>query len=302
MLSLTLEGLALGACYALFALGFTLVYGVLRRVDMAYGATVLVGLYVALWLHQRLQGPVWLMLPAAVAGTVVAGLYVQRLCFTPHAARATATLAASFAVWMQLEEAAGLLLPRHVVAYPLQLPAASPGALLRPAQWLAIAGAACCAPFVGWLVYRTRFGLGLRALVQDREAAIASGVNPQRTALAACVLASVLGAMAGCGVAMVDEQVTPMLAMWATLKGLTAAMLGGLGHLGGALVGGLLLGVIEVHMLAQWGPLQRDLATSLLLLAALVLAPGVPRMAARLRHMRHPPWATDRQRLERRPS
>jgi branched-subunit amino acid ABC-type transport system permease component len=125
-----------------------------------------------------------------------------------------------------------------------------------------------------WLLSRTRFGLAVRAVVDQPDAARLAGVNVPRVMLLVFALASALGGLAGYLIVAAHEQVTPMLGMWSTLKGMIAMMLGGLGSLPGAVVGGLALGVLEAH--SQWlaGPQYRDLVAYLVLFALLALRPA----------------------------
>ncbi|HEV7372748.1 branched-chain amino acid ABC transporter permease [Arenibaculum sp.] len=270
-------GLALGSSYALLAVGFTLVFGVLRRVNLAYGATVMLGIYGALWVQERTGGGPVLMLLIVLIVTVVIGIYVEKLCFAPHSRRAAVTsMAASFAVWMQLEEVATLLLPGHALPFPSPFGQASglDVAGFRLAHLLALGCAlSVCAGF--WaLLYRTGFGLAVRALIESRQAAACAGIDVPRISALIFVLASALGAVAGWIIVGIDGQVTPMFAMWATLKGIIAAILGGLGSLPGAVAGGLLLGVVETVAQRSFGPQVRDLCSYLLLFAVLALCPS----------------------------
>ncbi|HSK42110.1 MAG TPA: branched-chain amino acid ABC transporter permease [Arenibaculum sp.] len=278
MLAALPAGLALGSSYALLAVGFTLVFGVLRRVNLAYGATVLLGIYGAIWLHQTLGISPILMAPAVLAITLAAGVYVERLCFAPHTRRpAVTSMAASFAVWMQLEEFAVLMLPRHAYAFPSPFPratglAASIGFRLEHLVALGCAVGVCAGFWV--LLYRTRFGLAVRALIESRQAAACAGIDVPRVSALIFSLASALGAVAGYLIVSMDGQVMPMFAMWATLKGTVAAILGGLGSLPGAVAGGLLLGIVETFTQQLFGPQVRDLCSYVLLLAVLALCPS----------------------------
>uniref|UniRef100_UPI0017A96E8E branched-chain amino acid ABC transporter permease n=1 Tax=Ramlibacter sp. TaxID=1917967 RepID=UPI0017A96E8E len=239
LLEVTLDGVALGASYGLLAVGFTLAFGVLRRVDLAYGASVMVGLYLALWLHQRFAlGGIAVAL-ACLAGTVCSAAYVERMCFRPHMRKAAgAAVAASFAIWMQLQEGAMLLLPLHSYAFPSPLDGwTSSAAALRPPQLVALAGAAGLAGGLWLLIHRARFGLAVRAIVHDPETAACMGVNVPRVSTQVFLLVAATGSAAGYLIVLIHGQITPMFAMWATLKGLAAAMLGGLGSLAGAVVG-----------------------------------------------------------------
>jgi branched-chain amino acid transport system permease protein len=139
---------------------------------------------------------------------------------------------------------------------------------------LMLAVAASATLLVHWALYRTRFGLGIRTVIDHRHAAALVGVPVTRILLLAFVLASAVGGLAGFLIAASEAQITPMFGMWATTKGLIAMMLGGLGSVPGALVGGLALGIIEAQ--AQWllGPHLRDLVAWGLLFAVLALWPG----------------------------
>jgi branched-chain amino acid transport system permease protein len=279
----TLDGLMLGSSYALLALGFTLIFGVLRRANLSYGPAIMVGAYAATWVSLQFHAGFVLLLAVTVIGAAAAGVYVERLCFAPYASgrrsetAAIASMVASFALWMQLEEAATLLLPRHLYSFP-PLYAGPPlelGPLTLRVEYLAMLACAIAASLaLHRLLTQTRFGLGVRAIVDNVEAARLAGVNVPRTFLLVFALASALGGLAGYLVVAAHEQVTPMLGMWSTLKGLIAMMLGGLGSLPGAVIGGLALGLLEAH--SQWlaGPQYRDLVAYLVLFALLALRPA----------------------------
>jgi branched-subunit amino acid ABC-type transport system permease component len=135
-------------------------------------------------------------------------------------------------------------------------------------------GALLLAAAVQLTLYRTRFGLGLRAVIANPVAAHLVGINVRMSVLLAFAGASAIGGVAGFLVLAVDQQVTPMFGMWATLKGLIAMMIGGLGSVPGAVLGGLLLGIVEVHSQWHFGPQVRDLVAYLVLFVFLVLRPG----------------------------
>jgi branched-subunit amino acid ABC-type transport system permease component len=189
---------------------------------------------------------------------------------------------ASFALWMQLEELATLALPRHIYSFP-PLYAGAPiefaGLSLR-LESLAMLGAALAAcALLWWVLYRSRFGLAVRAVIDEPRAAQLAGIGVGRTFMLTFALASALGGVAGFLIAASHEQVTPMLGMWSTLKGMLAMMLGGLGSLPGAVAGGLALGLLEAH--SQWflGPQARDLIAYALLFV--LLAARAPWMTTR---------------------
>ena len=114
----------------------------------------------------------------------------------------------------------------------------------------------------------------MRAVVDEPEAARLAGINVPRVFLLVFALASALGGLAGYLIVAAHEQVTPMLGMWSTLKGMIAMMLGGLGSLPGAVIGGLALGLIESHSQSLFGPQYRDLIAYLVLFALLAARPA----------------------------
>jgi branched-chain amino acid transport system permease protein len=274
----TIDGVMIGSSYALLALGFTLIFGVMRRLNLSYGPSIMLGAYLGTLVHVHVgAGPITVAL-TTVAGAALAGVYVERLCFAPMAAGAAiASMVSSFAIWMQLEQLAVLLLPRHTYAFP----PLSSGAvltlgpiLLRVDHLLMLTCVLVLTTAVHLGLYRSRFGLALRAIIDQPTAAHLVGVNVKVATLCAFAGASALGGVAGYLVLAVDQQVTPMFGMWATLKGLVAMMIGGLGSIPGAVIGGLLLGLIEAHSQWYFGPQIRDLVAYGVLFGFLVLRPG----------------------------
>jgi branched-chain amino acid transport system permease protein len=149
----------------------------------------------------------------------------------------------------------------------------------RSTPWSLLGAAILACVALWWILYRTRFGLAVRAVIEQPPAAALAGINVPWVFVRVFALASAIGGLAGFLVVSSHGQITPMLGMWATLKGLLAMMLGGLGSLPGAVLGGLALGLIEAH--SQWylGPQMRDLIAYLLLFV--LLAARAPWMSTR---------------------
>jgi branched-chain amino acid transport system permease protein len=274
----TIDGVMIGSSYGLLALGFTLIFGVMRRLNLSYGPSLMVGAYLGTLLYVQFDAGAVIVAAVAVAGAVLAGIYVERLCFAPmRADAAIASMVSSFAIWMQLEQAAVLLLPRHTYPFP-PLATGDPlivgEFLLRPDHLVMLAAALGLTAALHLLLYRSRFGLALRAIIDNRVAAHLVGIDVRTAMLCAFALASAIGGIAGFLVLAADQQVTPMFGMWATVKGLIAMMLGGLGSIPGAILGGIVLGIVEMHSQWYFGPQFRDLIAYLLLFACLVLRPG----------------------------
>ncbi len=274
----TIDGVMIGSSYGLLALGFTVIFGVMRRLNLSYGPSIMIGGYLGtvLYLHYG-AGPL-AVAGAVVLGAAIAGIYVEQLCFAPMKAGASiASMVSSFAIWMQLEQAAILVLPRHTYPFP-PLATGAPlefgPFLVRVDHLIMLVCALALAAAVHLVLYRARFGLALRAIIGNPVAAHLVGINVRRAVLLAFAGASAIGGAAGFLVLAVDQQVTPMFGMWATLKGLIAMMIGGLGSVPGAIVGGLLLGIVEAHSQWYFGPQIRDLVAYVVLFAFLVVRPG----------------------------
>jgi branched-subunit amino acid ABC-type transport system permease component len=287
----TVDGLLEAGPYALIGLGLTLGFGILRRIDLAYGATAMLAAYVGSWLHVHLGLPAPVVWTGVILSALLIGAYVQWVCFpgtddggpAPQRGRESTlfadtrevtALAASFALWMQLEQFAVNLQPRHLHPFP-DLSAShewSLGALvLRPDRlFVAVFTLAAVWLFARW-IDRSRPGLGLRAVSSLPVAAHLSGLPVGTLRRLGFALACALSGVATCAVLSIDGQVTPMFGMWMMLKGLTVALIGGLGSLRGVLLGAALLGVVESHAQALGGPLARDAVAWGLLLLALLL-------------------------------
>lgn len=288
LLQTTLDGLLDGSAYVLAGLGLTLAFGMLRRVNLAYGAVAMLAAYVGAWLHVRHGLPAAAVLLAMVLTAVLAGLYVEWLCFARDdvAGRAGAAcgrdgrevvaLAATFALWMQLEQLAVHLLPRHLNPFP-SLAASGEWALgplvLRPDR-LALLALALGLTLAVLATLRSRTGLAWRAAADHRVAAHLAGIAVARARRTAFACACALSAAGAFAVLSLEGQVTPMFGMWMLTKGLVAAMLGGLGSVPGLLAGGLVLGVAEAHAQAAFGATGREFATYALLFAVLVWPPA----------------------------
>jgi branched-subunit amino acid ABC-type transport system permease component len=274
----TLDGVMIGSSYGLLALGFTLIFGVMRRLNLSYGPSIMIGAYLGTLIYVQLSAGPLVVIVTTVLGAVLAGLYVERLCFAPMRTNAgVASMVSSFAIWMQLEQAAILTLPRHTYPFPplaTGAPLSLGPFLLRVDHLIMLACALALSGGVHLLIYRSHFGLALRAIINNPVAAHLVGINVRSAIVRAFALASAVGGIAGYLVLSVDQQVTPMFGMWATIKGLIAMMIGGLGSIPGAILGGLLLGLIEAHSQWYFGPQMRDLFAYLALFACLVLRPG----------------------------
>lgn len=274
MLDVLGNGLAVGAAYALLGVGFTLIFGVMRRLNLAFGPTILLGVYAGSLANLVRPWPAWVTLIVTLAATLGAGLYVERLCFAPLRGQPPyVSMISTFAVWMQVQELVSLLAPSRTMPFPasLRAPTVAWGGLeLRGELVLMALGAAALTGALLVVLYRTSWGRAVRAVADDPEAASLMGVHVTRLSTAAFLLASLVGGAAGFLIALAQGQVSPYFGLWVTVKGMTAMMLGGPGAIVGAAVGGVALGVTETATLWLWGGQHRDAVAYALLFAAVV--------------------------------
>ncbi len=305
----TVNGLVAGNIYALVAVGLALIFGVAGLINFAHGSVYMAGAYVGWLCVVRLGLPLWAALPAAAAASALLGALIERFALRGLGDRARiAPLLATIGISFMLDQLAQLIFGPFPQAFPSPLPAdriqvagVSVGYLD-----LLIAGVSLAAGAALWAFLRfSRLGWAVRATAQDREAAQQMGVDVHRVNLVTFAVASALGGVAGALVGMYFSSVYPTMGFQATLKGFAAALLGGMGSIPGAIVGSLILGLIESFGVAAFGASYRNLFAFAILIGVLVFRPsglfgdrrGLPpepmtgTFIATGRPVRLPPWA-----------
>jgi branched-chain amino acid transport system permease protein len=256
LLQQILNGLILGSLYALVALGYTMVYGILELINFAHGEIVMLGAMVSvtvLGILAALGVPVPLALLAALAGAVaicvMTGVLVERVAYRPlRNAPRLAPLITAIGVSIILQNLAMIVWGRQYLSFPPVLDIEIyevAGATVTNVQLLIVAVAASVMGGLLLLVQRTRLGRAMRATAQSREVAGLMGVDVNRVIAATFAVGSVLAAVAGLLIAAYYGIAHYNMGFILGLKAFSAAVLGGIGNIPGALLGGLLLGVIE---------------------------------------------------------
>ncbi len=256
LLQQILNGLVLGSVYALVALGYTMVYGILQLINFAHGDVLMVGAMVGVTVvaslaGSGLPGPVVLLLAigAAVPACVALSLFVERVAYRPlrHAPR-LAPLITAIGVSIVIQTVAMILWKPNPIVFPDLLPTEPVhigGAVLAPKQLLILVVSALMMAGLMLLVNRTRLGRAMRATAENPRIAGLMGVNANQVIAATFAIGAALAAVAGVLVAMNYNIAQFSMGFIPGLKAFTAAVLGGIGNLAGAMIGGLLLGLIE---------------------------------------------------------
>ena len=277
-IQISIDGILYGSSYSLIALGFSLVFGVMRRINLAYGSSLLLGVAIALWVENKLNTSIIFFIPIVLFFCSLSNLYVERFCFAPHNTKAgvVVSMISSFAIWMQLDEISSQLLPDRTHSFPsLEISTFEFGGLFfRGDQILNIFIAFIISAILFLAVYKTKYGIILRAVSNSADTAKLMGCNTKLVNSLTFMVAGVLGGIAAFLVLSTESQVTPLFGFWCTVKGLVAMMIGGLGSLTGAFWGGLLLGLLEAHFSYHFGPVFREITTFSILLIVLIIRPG----------------------------
>jgi len=251
-----INGLVQGSVYALVALGYTMVYGILGLINFAHGEVVMVGAMLAMSSLTAMLGwgvPPLLALPAsimlAMAGCMALGYSIERIAYRPlrHAPR-LAPLITAIGVSIVLQNLAMMIWGRQYHAFP-QLGANNPhiigGAIISDIQIIIFIMALAIMAGLLVVVHRTRLGRAMRAVAENQHAAQLMGVDINRVISLTFMLGSALAAVAGVMISANYGLAHYYMGFLLGLKAFTAAVLGGIGNLRGAMLGGLLLGLIE---------------------------------------------------------
>jgi branched-chain amino acid transport system permease protein len=258
LLQQIINGLVLGSMYALVALGYTMVYGIINLINFAHGEVLMVGALtswsvIGLMQEAMSLAPGWLiLLLACLIACVVAGalnFVIEKVAYRPlRNSPRLAPLITAMGVSILLQVTAAVIWKPNYKAYPALLPTTPlhiGGAVISPTQILILAVTAICMAGLMWLVHGTRLGRAMRATSENPRVAALMGVRPDTVISATFVIGAVLAAVAGVMWATNYGTVQHSMGFLPGLKAFTAAVFGGIGNLGGAVVGGLLLGLIE---------------------------------------------------------
>jgi branched-chain amino acid transport system permease protein len=270
------DGVMFGSLYALIALGYTMVYGVLRLINFAHGDVFMVAAYAGFFAAtfvgfdaQPSAPKVVLIVGFAVVASVFLGLTIERLAYRPlrKASRLTALITA-IGVSLLLENGGQLLWTSTPRSFPALIPPS------ESRSYIVMLVAMGLAFGLDMFVKRTRMGRAMRAVAQDKDAAALMGIPVDRVISFTFALGSALAAAAAMLYASVNPSINPMMGLLLGLKAFVAAVIGGIGSLPGALLGGLVLGVSEELISASALSSYRDAIAFALLILILVFRPA----------------------------
>lgn len=274
------NGVFLGSIYALFAMGYTLVFGVLDLLNLAHSAVFMLGAFVGLQLVVGLGWPLWAAVLGAIAAGAILGVLIERIAFAPLRSRADshfAGLISSIALAIILGALALGVFGPNTVRFPAgTFPDARvsfAGATVSVLQLVILAISVALMVGLNWLVTSSRLGTAMRAVAENPRAARLLGINVSGVTLITFMLSSALGAAAGVLFALAFNSIRVEMGLAIELKGLAVIIVGGMGSLPGAMLGGLILGLAEVFSVAWISSSWRDAVAFGLLFAILLVRP-----------------------------
>ncbi len=273
-----INGLALGSVYALIALGYTMVYGIIKLINFAHGEIYMLGAYFGFYAITKLNLSLAPAMLLAMVGASLIGVLLERIAYKPlRNSSRIAVLITAIGASLLLQSTAQLVFGASFKPFPQVIPfkRIQLGPVFTTNRQLLIFGIALALmAALQTIVQYTKFGKAMRAVSMDKEAAQLMGINIDQVISLTFALGSALAAAAGILVGMYYNRIDPYMGMMPGLKAFVAAVLGGIGVVPGAVVGGLLMGVTENMVVAFGSSTLRDAAAFAILIIVLLFRPN----------------------------
>jgi branched-chain amino acid transport system permease protein len=286
-LNFLISGLSLGSIYAIIALGYTMVYGIAKMLNFAHGDVIMVGAYICFFAVSRYNLPPLLGIILAMLVCTVLGIIIERLAYKPlRQAPSLAVLITAIGVSYFLQNAAQLLWTSNPKVFPAFFTVTDStgieksnldlfGGQLTISYVALVAIAACIVIMLAltWFTGNTKMGKAMRACSEDKGAAQLMGINVNATISLTFAIGSGLAAVAGVLLCSAYPTLVPTTGSMPGIKAFTAAVFGGIGSIPGALLGGVLLGVIEIFAKAYISTQLSDAIVFAVLIVVLLVKP-----------------------------
>ena len=275
-----INGLQLGFVYALIALGYTMVYGIVRLINFAHGDVFMVGAYLGYYSILRLHLPFPIAMAVAMAGCAILGITIERVAYKPlRAAPRIASLITAMGVSLFLEYFSSLkfVFGPNYLAYPRPFAVNTyqvGGCVFSTIQIIVFAVAIGLLIVLQYFVQRTKVGMAMRAVSFDKATASLMGINVNRIISLTFGVGSALAAAGGVLYGVAYPQINPFMGIMPGLKAFVAAVLGGIGSIPGAVLGAVIMGVVETTSSAFISSTMRDAVAFSILIIVLIVKPS----------------------------
>lgn len=273
-----INGLSLGSIYALIALGYTMVYGIIKLINFAHGDIYMLGAFTAFYATTFFHLNFFVALIIAMLLCGVLGVVIERIAYKPlrHATRITALITA-MGVSYVLEYTTQYFAGSEVKTFPTDLldntAFSFGGVRITMMQIYIFVITIVLMIILTYIVSKTKMGRAMRAVSVDEDAAKLMGINVDTTISFTFFLGSCLAGVAGVLVGVYYNSINPLMGMTPGLKAFIAAVFGGIGNIPGAMIGGLFIGIAETLVTAYGSSLYKDAIVYVILILVLILKP-----------------------------
>jgi branched-chain amino acid transport system permease protein len=272
------NGISLGSIYALIALGYTMVYGIIKLINFAHGDVFMIGAFIGFYSITGWGLSFFPALLVSMAACAVFGVIIERIAYKRlRNATRIAALITAIGVSLLIEYVFIYFRGAGLVAYPNVLPTKTFeifGAQISSKSLLILGTSVTLMLILQFIVHKTKTGKAMRAVSHDMDAARLMGINVDRTISATFAIGSALAGAAGVIFGAYYTKIEPLMGVIPGLKAFVAAVLGGIGIIPGAMVGGLILGLVETIVSALGFSLWRDAAAFIILILILIFRPA----------------------------
>ena len=272
------NGISIGSIYALIALGYTMVYGIIKLINFAHGDVFMIGAFIGFWAISRwdigfIPALLLAMVICAVLGVIIERVAYKRLRNSTR----IAALITAIGVSLLIENLMIFFRGAQSAVYPPTIENKTIdvfGAQINSLSLLILAVSIGLMILLQFIVHKTKIGKAMRAVSHDAEAAKLMGINVDNTISATFAIGSALAGAAGVIFGLYYTRIDPLMGIVPGIKAFIAAVLGGIGSIPGAMVGGMLLGVVETFVSAMGFSSWRDAAAFLILIIILIFKPS----------------------------
>lgn len=273
-----INGLNIGSIYALVALGYTMVYGIAKLINFAHGEIIMVGSYTVFVCTTMMGMPIWLSIPVSIVVCAVLGICIEKIAYKPlRSASRIYLLITAIGISFFLQSLFQLIFTANPKSFPtiIQLPALTFGEFSISANYyLTFVVSVVLMIILDRFVKLTKTGRAMRAVSEDQGAAQLMGININRTISITFAIGSALAAVAGILYSSSYPLINPFMGSTLGIKAFIAAVVGGIGIIPGAVLGGFILGIIESLTKAYISSQMTDAIVFLVLIVVLVFKPA----------------------------
>ena len=272
------NGLSLGAIYALIALGYTMVYGIIMLINFAHGDIMMVGAYIGFFAVAVLGTNIFVAMALAMVTCAVLGVVIEKVAYKPlRNSTRIAALITAIGVSLFLEYTTIFFLTPNQRVYPAEAFFVTNyhvmGLTLSSKDIFVFVSAVVLMIILQYIIKRTKTGKAMRAVSLDKEAAMLMGINVDKTISITFAIGSALAAAAGVMMGIYYNSINPLMGIIPGLKAFVAAVLGGIGIVPGAMVGGFVMGILETLVSGYGSSLYRDAVAFGVLIIILLIKP-----------------------------